>query len=92
MVDGSAQLMSIFFGLDALGHRGPRGTNILDGGAHFYNVYETSDGEYVSIASYEPKFYANLLVAPRPARLRRPRSRGADGPNAVARAARASPR
>ena len=62
MVDGSAQLMSIFFGLDALGGWGPRGTNLLDGGAHFYNVYETSDHEYVSIASYEPKFYANLLA------------------------------
>ncbi len=62
MVDGSAQLMSIFFGLDALGTWGPRGTNLLDGGAHFYNVYECADGEYVSIASYEPKFYANLLA------------------------------
>jgi alpha-methylacyl-CoA racemase len=62
MVDGSAQLMSIFFGLDAMGSWGPRGTNLLDGGAHFYNVYETADGEYVSIASYEPKFYANLLA------------------------------
>ena len=62
MVDGSAQLMSIFFGLDALGSWGPRGTNLLDGGAHFYNVYETSDREYVSVASYEPKFYANLLA------------------------------
>jgi alpha-methylacyl-CoA racemase len=66
MVDGSAQLMSIFFGLDALGSWGPRGTNLLDGGAHFYNVYETADGEYVSIASYEPKFYANLLALVRP--------------------------
>jgi alpha-methylacyl-CoA racemase len=66
MVDGSAQLMSIFFGLDAMGGWGARGTNILDGGAHFYNVYETSDAEYVSIASYEPKFYVNLLrlIAP----------------------------
>ena len=61
MVDGSAQLMSIFVGLDALGTWGPRGTNLLDGGAHFYNVYATADGEYVSVASYEPKFYANLL-------------------------------
>jgi alpha-methylacyl-CoA racemase len=66
MVDGSAQLMSIFFGLDAMGAWGPRGTNLLDGGAHFYNVYETADGNYVSVASYEPKFYANLcaLFAP----------------------------
>jgi alpha-methylacyl-CoA racemase len=62
MVDGSAQLMSIFFGLDALGSWGPRGTNLLDGGAHFYNVYETADRAYVSIASYEPAFYANLLA------------------------------
>jgi alpha-methylacyl-CoA racemase len=54
--------MSIFFGLDALGTWGPRGTNLLDGGAHFYNVYECADGEYVSVASYEPKFYANLLA------------------------------
>ena len=61
MVDGSAQLMSIFFGIDAMDGWGDRGTNLLDGGAHFYNVYETADGEYVSIASYEPKFYANLL-------------------------------
>jgi alpha-methylacyl-CoA racemase len=61
MVDGSAQLMSIFFGIDAMGGWGPRGTNLLDGGAHFYNVYETADGAYVSIASYEPRFYANLL-------------------------------
>ena len=44
MVDGSAQLMSIFFGIDAMGSWGPRGTNLLDGGAHFYNVYETADG------------------------------------------------
>jgi alpha-methylacyl-CoA racemase len=62
MVDGSAQLMSIFFGLDAMGGWGPRGTNLLDGGAHFYNVYETADRAYVSIASYEPKFYANLVA------------------------------
>jgi alpha-methylacyl-CoA racemase len=63
MVDGSAQLMSIFVGLDALGTWGPRGTNLLDGGAHFYNVYECADGEWISIASYEPKFYAELLDA-----------------------------
>jgi alpha-methylacyl-CoA racemase len=62
MVDGSAQLMSIFFGIDAMRGWGPRGTNLLDGGAHFYNVYETADGEWISIASYEPKFYVNLLA------------------------------
>jgi alpha-methylacyl-CoA racemase len=61
MIDGSAQLMSIFFGLDAMGVWGPRGTNLLDGGAHFYNVYETADGGYISLAAYEAKFYKNLL-------------------------------
>jgi len=61
MIDGSAQLMSIFWGIDAMGGWGPRGTNLLDGGAHFYNVYETADGGFVSLAAYEPKFYANLL-------------------------------
>jgi len=61
MIDGSAQLMSIFWGIDSIGGWGPRGTNLLDGGAHFYNVYETADGGYVSLAAYEPKFYVNLL-------------------------------
>lgn len=62
MVDGSALVMGIFFGLDAMGYWHPeRGTNLLDGGAHFYNVYETADAKFVSIASYEPKFYAELL-------------------------------
>jgi alpha-methylacyl-CoA racemase len=61
MIDGSAQLMSIFWGIDSIGGWGPRGTNLLDGGAHFYNVYETADGGYVSLAAYEPKFYANFL-------------------------------
>ena len=66
MLDGSAQLMSIFWGIDAIGGWGPRGTNLLDGGSHFYNVYATADGGYVSLAAYEPKFYANFcaLVAP----------------------------
>ena len=38
-----------------------RGENFLDGGAHFYNTYETSDGKYVSVGSIEPQFYAILL-------------------------------
>ena len=62
MVDGSAQLMSIFWGIDSIGGWGPRGTNLLDGGAHFYNVYETADGGFVSLAAYEPKFYANFCA------------------------------
>ena len=66
MVDGSAQLMSIFWGIDAQGGWGPRGTNLLDGGAHWYNVYETSDGGYVSLAAFEPKFYVNFCALIRP--------------------------
>ena len=52
------------FGMAGAGlwNESDREANMLDGGAHFYNVYETADGEYVSIASYEPKFYANLLT------------------------------
>ena len=62
MVDGSAMLMSVFVGLSAMGFwSDERGTNLLDGGAHFYGVYETSDGGFVSIASYEPQFYAELV-------------------------------
>jgi alpha-methylacyl-CoA racemase len=61
MVDGSAMLMSVFVGLSAMGFwSDERGTNLLDGGAHFYGVYETSDGGWISIASYEPQFYAEL--------------------------------
>jgi alpha-methylacyl-CoA racemase len=48
--------------MKAIGFHGPdRGTNLLDTGAHFYDVYECSDGEYVSIGSIEPQFYAELL-------------------------------
>jgi alpha-methylacyl-CoA racemase len=62
MVDGSVMLMSVFVGLSAMGFwSDDRGTNMLDGGAHFYGVYETSDGGWISIASYEPQFYAELV-------------------------------
>ena len=63
MVDGSAMLMSIFHVFDQLGGGmwGPRGTNLLDGGAHFYGVYECADGEYVSLAAFEPQFYATFV-------------------------------
>lgn len=61
MVDGAAMLMSVFWGLDAMGTWGERGTNLLDGGAPFYGVYETADGAYISIAAFEGKFYAELL-------------------------------
>ena len=62
MIDGAASLMTSAHALRAAGVcDGPRGENILDSGAHFYDVYETSDGRYVSIAPVEPKFYAELL-------------------------------
>ena len=62
MVDGAAALMGIFFGMRAVGMwKDERGTNLLDGGAHFYDTYETQDGKYVSIGSLEPQFYAELL-------------------------------
>jgi alpha-methylacyl-CoA racemase len=62
MVDGAASLMNMFWSLKAAGFwHDERGTNLLDTGSHFYDVYECSDGEYVSIGSIEPQFYAELL-------------------------------
>lgn len=61
MVDGSAVLINFIWGLKAAGMWGPeRGTNLLDTGAPFYDVYECADGKYVSIGSLEPQFYAEL--------------------------------
>jgi alpha-methylacyl-CoA racemase len=62
MVDGAAQLMWMFHGFEALGmwDATQRGSNMLDGGAHFYDTYECADGKYVSIGSIEPQFYALL--------------------------------
>ncbi len=62
MVDGAASLMSIFNGLQAAGAWGaPRGENLLDGGAPFYDTYETADGRHVAIGALEPKFFADLV-------------------------------
>jgi alpha-methylacyl-CoA racemase len=62
MIDGVASLMTAVYGMYASGIvTNDRGTNILDGGAHFYDAYETADGRYISIASIESKFYAELL-------------------------------
>jgi alpha-methylacyl-CoA racemase len=62
MVDGASSLMAAIYGLRAAGRwTDKRGDNFLDTGAHYYNVYETSDGKYVSVGSIEPKFYAELL-------------------------------
>ena len=62
MVDGAATLMAMFFTMRASGaFKTDRGTNLLDGGAHFYGTYETSDGRYISLGSIEPQFYALLV-------------------------------
>jgi len=61
MIDGAASLMSMFFSMASMGRfTDQRGTNLLDGGAPFYDTYETSDGKYVSLGSIEPQFYALL--------------------------------
>lgn len=62
MVDGAASLMAMFHGMHAEGiWREERGTNMLDTGAPWYDVYETKDGKFVSIGSIEKRFYADLL-------------------------------
>jgi alpha-methylacyl-CoA racemase len=62
MVDGAASLMAMFHGMWSEGiWREERGTNMLDTGAPWYDVYETKDGTYVSIGSIEGRFYADLL-------------------------------
>ena len=61
MVDGAATLTTFIYGLMAMGLWSDEvGTNMLDTGAHYYDVYETSDAKYVSIGSIEPQFYAEL--------------------------------
>ncbi|HIL02045.1 MAG TPA: CoA transferase [Myxococcales bacterium] len=62
MVDGASALMGMIYAMKAMGvWQDERGTNMLDTGSHFYDVYETRDAKYVSIGSIEPQFYALLL-------------------------------
>jgi alpha-methylacyl-CoA racemase len=61
MVDGSAILMTMIWGFQALGIWGDFGTNVLDTGAPFYDTYETSDGKFISLGSLEPQFYAEVI-------------------------------
>ncbi len=61
MTDGAASLMTMFYGFTASGMwKEEKGTNLLDGGTHFYDTYETKDGKYISLGSIEPQFYAIL--------------------------------
>jgi len=62
IVDGVASLMTALIGLRAAGmSTAERGTNLLDSGAPFYEVYECADGQHVSIGPIEHKFYLQLL-------------------------------
>jgi alpha-methylacyl-CoA racemase len=62
MSDGAASLMAMFYGFKAAGAwTETRRSNLLDGGAHFYDTYQCADGRWISIAAIEPQFYAELL-------------------------------
>jgi alpha-methylacyl-CoA racemase len=62
MVEGAALLAAMFSGFLASGNWSEeRGSNILDTGAPWYEVYETKDGKYVSVGAIEARFYAELL-------------------------------
>lgn len=62
MTEGAATLMTPIYSMMANdGWSDAREQNLLDGGAHFYGVYECADGEFVSIGSIEPQFYALLI-------------------------------
>ncbi|MEZ5482630.1 MAG: CaiB/BaiF CoA-transferase family protein [Porticoccaceae bacterium] len=60
--DGTANLMSLVYSYYQTGFWSlDRGENVVDSGSPFYDVYETSDGRYVSVGAVEKKFYADLL-------------------------------
>jgi alpha-methylacyl-CoA racemase len=62
MVDGAALLSTMLLGLVESGFwKLEREANLLDGGAHFYDIYETADAKHVAIGAIEPQFYAELL-------------------------------
>jgi alpha-methylacyl-CoA racemase len=63
MTDGAALLTAMFHGLAATGlWHAERGTNLLDGGAPFYDTYETADGKFLAVGAIEPKFYRELVT------------------------------
>ena len=61
MVDGTALLLAPFYAAATMGFWGPRGTNVLDSGAPFYDSYQCADGGWVAVGALEPQFYAALL-------------------------------
>jgi alpha-methylacyl-CoA racemase len=62
MVDGAALLVTLFYGLLANYFMTlDIGTNMLDGGAPYYQTYETADGKFMAVGAIEGRFYAHLL-------------------------------
>ncbi len=62
MVDGSSVLVQMMWAFREMGMwTDERGTNMLDGGAPYYDTYECADGRYVSVGAIEPQFYAAML-------------------------------
>ena len=62
ITDGAISLMSCMQGFKAMGMWDVgRESNMLDGAAHYYDVYECADGKYISVGSIEPQFYALLV-------------------------------
>ena len=61
MTDGSALLMTMIYSMQSSGMwKTSMGSNLLDGGSHFYDTYECKDGKFISLGSIEPQFYALL--------------------------------
>lgn len=62
MIDGAASLMTMFFNMKKVGMWTPeRDSNLLDGGAHFYDTYECADGKWLAVGAIEPQFHAELV-------------------------------
>src|SRR5271169_3579532 len=63
MVDGAALLTTMFHEIRGLSlWNDERGTNSMDTGSHYYNVYETSDGEFLAVGAMEPRFYESFML------------------------------
>jgi alpha-methylacyl-CoA racemase len=62
MIDGAASLMTMFYNMKAVGMwNAERDSNLLDGGAHFYDTYTCADGKWLAVGSIEPQFHAELV-------------------------------
>lgn len=63
MVDGAALLTTMLHEIRAASMwRDERGTNSMDTGSHYYNVYETSDGEFLAVGAMEAPFYRTFML------------------------------